>query len=407
MNRIVCGCCWLALIVTLLLAVLVTLGVTGGCDKRSPSEPGGATADSGKPAAAPLPPSNVSSDEEVVLYPTAAHFDSAAAKWVVPVHGIVFEPETDSLRRDVVVDAIRRSAGVDDASDDSERLESRVRLFLVDNERGKRITVQLGGTSYAGGTSGPDGHFRSDLLLDADTVAELTRGDEGNSRRPTTLSAVLPADDLRSFAGRVEFVPAQGLSVVSDIDDTIKHTEVRDRTAMVANTFVHAFQAVPGMAALYRQWAERGCVFHYVSGSPWQLYQPLADFLRDERFPEGSLDLKQFRLKDPSALDMLSSQTTHKIGVLEPLLTAFPQRRFVLVGDSGEQDPEIYAEVARTHRTQVLAICIRNVTEETLDNERMRGLRPALAETPFLLFDQTDEVGPWIDPIMSDKSVSQ
>ena len=368
MNRTVCSCLWLTL--------LVTLGLAGGCDRRVSQ-----TADSSAAGSATSPPpSNLRSDEDLMLYPTAAHFDPAAGKWIVPVHGIVYEPETDSIRRNAVVDAIRRLAGVEEASGDGERLESRVRWFLVDNERGKRITVQLGETRYAAGTSGPDGHFRTNLLLDVDAVAELTRGDDAKSQRQTTVSAVLPADDSRSFAGRVEFVPEQGLSVVSDIDDTIKHTAVRDRPAMVANTFVRAFQAVPGMAALYRQWAERGCVFHYVSGSPWQLYQPLSDFLRDEKFPEGSMDLKLFRLKDPSALDMLSSQTTHKIGVLEPLLSAFPQRHFVLVGDSGEQDPEIYAEVARTHRAQVVAICIRNVTEEKLDNERMRALRPALAE---------------------------
>jgi phosphatidate phosphatase APP1 len=383
--------------------LLVTLDVVGGCDKKLSQPSGGSVAGS---TASP-PPSNLHSDEDLVLYPTAAHFDPAAGKWVVPVHGNVHEPETDSIRRNAVVDAIRRSVGVEEGSRDGERLESRVRGFMVDNERGKRITVQLGETRSAAGTSGPDGHFRTNLLLDMDAVAELKRGDEAKSQRQTTVSAVLPADDSRSFAGRVEFVPEHGLSVVSDIDDTIKHTQVRDRPAMVANTFVRAFQAVPGMAALYQQWAERGCVFHYVSGSPWQLYQPLSDFLRDEQFPEGSMDLKLFRLKDPSALDMLSSQTTHKIGVLEPLLSAFPLRRFVLVGDSGEQDPEIYAEIARTHRTQVVAICIRNVTNEKLDNERIRALRPALAETPFLLFDKADEVGSWMDPIMSDTEVAQ
>lgn len=396
MNRVLGGCCRLTLV--------VTLGVVSGCDKAAPPQAGGTAAGTGTvtDTAPSLPPSNVSGDEEVVLYPTAAYFDSAAGQWLVPLHGIVFEPETDSLRRTVVVDAIRRSAGLEDTSDDSERLESRVRLFLVDNERSKRITVQLGETQYVAGTSGPDGHFRANVRLDPNVVAELTGGADSHQHPRASVTVVLPPDDQRVFSGRVEFVPEQGVSIVSDIDDTIKHTQVRDRRAVVANTFVRAFQAVPGMAALYQQWAERGCAFHYVSGSPWQLYQPLSSFLSDEKFPDGSLDLKLFRLKDPSALDMLSSQTTHKIGVLEPLLSAFPKRRFVLVGDSSEQDPEIYAEVARTHRAQVLAICIRNVTEEQPDNERIRQLQPALAETPFLLFDKPEEVGPWIDPIMSD-----
>lgn len=396
MNRILGRCCWLTL--------WVALGVVSGCDTAAPPQAGGTATGTGPTSATPtpLPPSNVSSDEEVVLYPTAAYFDAAAGQWLVPLHGIVFEPETDSLRRTVVVDAIRRSVGLEFDSSDSERLESRVRLFLVDNERGKHITVQFGETQFTAGTSGPDGHFRATVRLDPNVVAELTGGTDSHQHPRMSITVVLPTDDQRNFSGHVEFVPEQGISVVSDIDDTIKHTQVRYRPAVVVNTFVRPFQAVPGMAALYQQWAVRGCAFHYVSGSPWQLYQPLASFLSDKKFPDGSFDLKLFRLKDPSALDMLSSQTTHKIGVLEPLLSVFPKRRFVLVGDSGEQDPEIYAEVARTHRAQVLAICIRNVTKEQLDNERMRMLRPALAETPFLLFDKPEEVGPWIDPIMSD-----
>ena len=79
-------------------------------------------------------------------------------------------------------------------------------------------------------------------------------------------------------------------------------------------------------------------------------------------FRRVRMDLKLFRLKDPSALDLLQSQTATKIRAIEPLLTAFPERRFVLIGDSGEQDPEIYTEIARTHRPQIVAVFIRNVT---------------------------------------------
>jgi hypothetical protein len=394
MSRVISG--------AFLAVLLMTGGLAGGCDNSASQSPDGQAA----AAPAPLPPSTLSADEEIILYPTTAHFDAQANQWVVAVHGIVYEPEADSVRRAVVVASIRKAADVQDTPGDAERLDRRVRLFLVDNERGKSITVRLGETSYAAGISGPDGHFSAKLLLAADVGARLRSGDRDRVAE-VDLSAVLPGTDTRTFAGHIQFVPESGVSVVTDIDDTIKHTDVRDRSATVANTFVREFQVVPGMADLYRQWADRGFAFHYISGSPWQLYLPLSEFLRAEQFPPGSVQLRLFRLKDPSALDMLQSPTKHKLEVLEPLLSAFPQRRFVLVGDSGEQDPEIYAEIARTHRAQVAAICIRNVSGESAENERIRALQPALGDTPLLLFEQAEDVGPWLDSVMSDTNMSQ
>ena len=99
---------------------------------------------------------------------------------------------------------------------------------------------------------------------------------------------MLRRGDTRRFTGRVQLVEPQGRSVISDIDDTIKITGVGDPQAMLANTFLRPLRPVPGMATLYRQWADRGAVFHYVSASPWQLYAPLADFLAAEQFPAGT-----------------------------------------------------------------------------------------------------------------------
>ena len=194
-------------------------------------------------------------------------------------------------------------------------------------------------------------------------------------------------------------VPPQGLSIISDIDDTIKHSQVGDRQAVLANTFLREFQPVPGMPELYREWAQQGIVFHYVSGSPWQLYLPLAEFFSAQQLPVGSVDLKYFRLKDPSALGLLQSQEDTKMRAIEPILQAFPQRRFVLIGDSGEQDPEIYTRIARTHRQQIVAIFIRNVTQEQADNARISPLRQGLDNVRFQLFDGPAELRPIVEEI--------
>ena len=85
---------------------------------------------------------------------------------------------------------------------------------------------------------------------------------------------------------------------------------------------------------------------------------------------------------------MLQSQEAHKLAAIEPILETYPKRRFILIGDSGEQDPEIYAKVATKHGGQVVAVFIRNVTNETSDNARFSAVREQLGDVPFELFDQ-------------------
>jgi phosphatidate phosphatase APP1 len=115
------------------------------------------------------------------------------------------------------------------------------------------------------------------------------------------------------------------------------------------------------MADVYREWQDAGSVFHYVSASPWQLVTCLETFLRDAGLPSGSLHLKLFRLKDSTPLRRLPSRKRSKRRVIEQIMADFPRRQFLLVGDSGERDPEVYAAVARRNPQRVAGIAIRQL----------------------------------------------
>jgi len=91
----------------------------------------------------------------------------------------------------------------------------------------------------------------------------------------------------------------------------------------------------------------------------WQLYPPLQDFIRSSRFPPGTFHLRNFRWKDESFFNLFKSPEGHKLAVIEPLLERFPKRRFILVGDSGEKDAEIYETLARKYPQQIVHIMIR------------------------------------------------
>jgi len=110
-------------------------------------------------------------------------------------------------------------------------------------------------------------------------------------------------------------------------------------------------------------------------------------------FPDGSMHLKAFRLEpfepwgvDATVLNILRNPTQYKIERIEGILAQFPGRQFVLVGDSGEKDPEIYSEVSRRNPSRIRCMYIRSLVHKPLDDARhahvSRGLDGALL-VPF------------------------
>lgn len=311
------------------------------------------------------------SDERVRFHDGLAH-PTTEGGWRLCVDAWVFEPE----RRPGAATLLAVALGVERealAADDRARFDERVRLFLADDERGKRLTLRVDGVTDAVPlpASDADGRVRHcvDLAVPPpagrwwsfDVVAD------GGSETP----------GAGALNGRALVLPAEGLSVVSDIDDTIKDTRVLDRHAMLMNTFVRPFKPVEGMAAAYRAidattttgaGGDNGTRFHYLSGSPHPLQPALAGFLQAEGFPEGSLHLREVEVIE----DLFGETGTfaHKRAVLDALLAAAPARRFVLIGDSGERDPEIYGATARAWPGRILAIRIRDVTGESREAAR-------------------------------------
>jgi len=173
--------------------------------------------------------------------------------------------------------------------------------------------------------------------------------------------------------GKILLYPRQGLSVVSDIDDTIKDSQVGDRKELLANTFLRKFRSIDGMADLYRDWAGRGAAFHYVSSSPWQLLEALQTFSDEGGFPDGSMHLRNFRLRD-QLLRKLVLRRNGKVIAIRNLLKALPEREFVLIGDSGEKDPKIYRKICKQYPGRVKAVFIRDLDYRRFEPENLAKL---------------------------------
>jgi phosphatidate phosphatase APP1 len=177
---------------------------------------------------------------------------------------------------------------------------------------------------------------------------------------PTDVRVI--ANESISTTKPVEITGSKGVSLISDIDDTIKHSNIsmgaREifRNALVRDL---ADLTVDGVREWYHTMHDMGVKMHYCSNSPWQLYPVLATFLHTAGLPQGSIHLKHYSGMLQGIFEPVAER---KKGTLEAIIRDFPERKFVLVGDSGEADLEVYMELAVANPGRILAVFIRDVT---------------------------------------------
>jgi len=366
--------------------------------------------------------STVKSDETIVLFPTVARLPAGADEWEADIHGWIFEPSRFSSLKKwwASISGDDDEAELEAEDDDKlqliedgpasaasapanpprlrkrDILKARAHYFLVDNERGKRIAIRLAGAPFVTEPSSAGGHFRGIARLDKRIL-----NDHCPTSQPAAVErdAVVPIqvhldeDDSRHFATDVYFLRDGGISVISDIDDTIKITGVGSRRAVTRNTFLRPFRAVPGMAELYQEWGRQGATIHYVSACPWQLFVPLRDFMDNAGFPAGPVVMREFRWKDRTVWDFLDSPYDYKVQQLAEIIEQFPARRFILVGDSGQDDPEAFGELARRFPDCVMQVYIRDVTGDERTAERYgKAFRDVPADR-WQVFKSASEIG--------------
>lgn len=196
------------------------------------------------------------------------------------------------------------------------------------------------------------------------------------------LATPLPAgwhDVTLSLEGRqgirtahVQVVERARFGIISDLDDTVIQSDVTSLPRMLGTVLTGNARTrlpFPGVAAFYRALTReqgsgggqaRNPIF-YVSSSPWNFYDLLLSFLEYRRIPLGPLFLRNW------GFNLLAGHGGYKHGVIETILNRYPDLPFILVGDSGEKDPEIYAEVVRKWPGRVLAVYIRDVTGAARD----------------------------------------
>lgn len=170
------------------------------------------------------------------------------------------------------------------------------------------------------------------------------------------------ASDRLSTTVEVRITEPTGVSMISDIDDTIKHSGIGSGAKEIfRNIFIRDLGdlTIEGVKEWYSKMADLGVKLHYVSNSPWQLYPLLVSFFAKAGLPQGSFHLKQYSGMLQGIFEPVAER---KKGTLERIIQDFPKRRFILVGDSGEADLELYTELLLANPGRILGVFIRDVT---------------------------------------------
>jgi phosphatidate phosphatase APP1 len=257
-----------------------------------------------------------------------------------------------------------------------------LRHFVTDELPGVPLRITVAGASVETVTD-DDGYFIARLHPEPDLLTS-----------PWTSGTVALAAPYRGLTGPhstpIEvLVPSSEarFGVVSDIDDTLLETGVQRVGRMIQQTFTGSAltrTAFPGAPELYRDLAAATNPFFYVSSSPWNLHSFLVAFLRHHDFPRGPVLLR----------DLLgtSAGREEKHGRIHEILELHPGLPFVLLGDSGEKDPAIYADIVRVHPDRILAVYIREVRINPSDG-RVEHITDAWShDVPFVLAADSDAV---------------
>lgn len=192
-------------------------------------------------------------------------------------------------------------------------------------------------------------------------------------------------------SGLVQIPPETAqFGVISDLDDTVIKAHATQLLKMARTVFMGSARTrmpFPGVAAFYRaleegtavatrsttsttpQWSHNA--LFYLSSSPWNLYDLIVDLFRLQNIPLAPIFLRDWGLS-PDALPI--GHRRHKLAIIHQLFDFYPDLPFILLGDCGQEDPEIYHEIVHNYPDRILAVYIRSVSQTDRRRESVQKL---------------------------------
>lgn len=185
------------------------------------------------------------------------------------------------------------------------------------------------------------------------------------------------------------------VGIISDIDDTIliSHaTQIGKKFWLSVSKNAYTRRPFPGVSELYKILTNSGKnpVF-YVSSSDWNLSDLIKDFMHYRHIPAGPLLLKDLHVTLRNIGKSGGGSHAHKEEKIQLLLDLYPDMKFILIGDSGQHDPEIYATLIKRNPARVLIVYIRQIKNNDINRKAQMEKAILPKEVPVILFVKNTE----------------
>ncbi|CAF0878562.1 unnamed protein product [Rotaria sp. Silwood1] len=320
------------------------------------------------------------SKKDLILLPSVAfrdHSKISSTDWILSNHGWYYKE--DPLQAELLESTLEKVIGKD--------LDiNRIKLFTADGQENENLCIFNFNQSICTYTN-DEGRIKNTFQISENEIDRLVQSDGNGAKILYQLSVV--NKNIRA-TGEVYLCDDDGITFLSDIDDTIKITGVTSSKETLQNTFTDNYKSVPGMPDIYRYWQKKyNATFAYLTASPDQLYPFLREFFNREIYPLGSFHTRHFTWFDKNFISffMSNSYITSKTETISMFLNNTSKRIFILLGDIFQKDPEIYASIYMKYPNRIEKIFIRKYKNDTIGQQRLEQVFNNIPEKKWATFE--------------------
>jgi len=303
---------------------------------------------------------NVNPDTDLVWVFDNTAYQNRLGRWKTEFVAAYFRKNSGKDTSEVVA-WISEKIGLAKGDKAEDTIAERIQPLLDSILPAHAVNIEIGGVATRLGPSGRDG-------ISSDLIAIPGHGYKAGESLTHNVSGLQSS---------TYFVEPKGWAILSDVDDTIKKTLTADPIGILKTTFAEEPEPIKGMPELYKHIgaALDNPPFFYLSASPYNLYPFLRKF-RDTYYPPGTMILREASWMNLAGFFANLTQGTeaYKVDRIEKVHEWFPRRKFLLIGDSTQSDPEAYGEIYRKFPKWIGAVWIRKVTGiANMDEEHKNG----------------------------------
>ncbi|CAF3553175.1 unnamed protein product [Rotaria sp. Silwood1] len=318
--------------------------------------------------------------EGLILVPSVAfrnHSKISSTNWILLNQGWYYEEDFQQAR--IMQTTLESIVGKDLDG-------SLIKLFTADGKEKKNVCIDNLNKPICTLTD-DEGIIKNTLQISQNEINRLIQYDNNGSRILYRLSVL---NKNIQATGEVYLCDDNGITFISDIDDTIKITGVTSSIQTILNTFSGNYKSVSGMSDIYRYWQNKyNATFAYLTASPDQLYPCLRKFFNRDKFPLGSFHMRHFTWLDKNFISFFMSNNyiRTKTETISMFINNTSKRRFILLGDIFQKDPEIYASIYMKYPNRIAKIFIRKYKNDINGQQRLEQVFNSISREKWATFE--------------------